>query len=231
MTLQSFVPSASCTSIPTAHKSSSRPHYSPSLSPSNLPTLIPSHDHIPTAEPSPEPSSELTYPPTVIPTKKSKVIANSTSGLLTTSGLVGVAVCVIVAAILIACACYFLIYRYRSVKGELPTGYLDSHVDYDDGTIFGMKPTDLRSSAFGQTSPYSITSSDGTADLSHVYGVSASVRQSLHAFQSRWSRSTESFININVDGESRDAPSMSAVTTRDLDSVLTTVNPSARFRN
>ena len=116
---------------------------------------------------------------------------------------------------------------------SLPTDISDG-IEYDDGTIFGVKPQNVRSSTFGQSSPYSTTSSSeitATGELSNVYRVSSSVRQSLQAFHSRLSRNTlQDIVPVDDEGDIRDAPSMSAVTTRDLDSVQTTVNPAPRFR-
>jgi len=170
----------------------------------------------------------------MIPTSKPKAKANSASGTLTTSGLAGVAVGAVVAALLLVCAFYFFVYRARKVSDQLSNDISDG-IEYDDGTIFGVKPQNVRSSTFGQSSPYSTTSSSElttSGELSHVYRVSASVRQSLQAFQSRLSRNNmeKSIVPTDDEGDIRDAPSMSAVTTRDLDSIQTTVNPVARFR-
>ena len=166
----------------------------------------------------------------MIPTSKAKAKANSASGVLTASGLAGVAVGAILAALLLVCAFYFLVYRARKVSNELPSNLSDG-IKYDDGTIFGVKPADVRSSVFGQSSPYSASSELTTSgDLSHVYSLSASVRQSLQSFQSRLSRNKTELSIVPTDAEIMDAPSISAVTTRDLDSVLTTVNPATHLR-
>lgn len=114
---------------------------------------------------------------------------------------------------------------------KLPSDYTNSiKFDGDNDAIFGLKSVDLRSSAFGQSSPYSVPSSveTTTGDSVQVYSLSASVRQSLQAFQARLSCNTEQ-INGPFDSKFRDAPSMSAATIRDLDSVPNTINPVTRL--
>lgn len=119
----------------------------------------------------------------------------------------------------------YLLYRTRRLIKKFPSDPTDG-IKNDDGAIFGVKSVDVRSSSFGQSSPYFVSSSDQstTGETMEVYGLSASVRQSLQAFQARMSRSTKQHV-IPIHSEFRDAPSMSAVTSRDLNSVPTTINP------